>query len=153
MEHIPSREANRFSASQEIPRILCNPTVHYRIHKCLSSVPALNQINPVHVVLSSHFLKIHFNILLPCTRRSLKWSLPLRFPHQNTVYASPPNVLHDPPILLFSILSPEQYFVSITEHLAPHDVVFSTPLSPRPPHRQIFPPQHPILKHPQPVVK
>ena len=29
MEHSPSWEANRFSDSQEIPHILCNPKVHY----------------------------------------------------------------------------------------------------------------------------
>ena len=81
-------EANRFSASQEIPCVLCNLKVHYHIHKCLPPVPILSQLDPVHTP-TSHFLKIHLNIILPSMPGSPKWFLSFRFSQQNPVDASP----------------------------------------------------------------
>jgi hypothetical protein len=104
MEQSPSSEANRFVASQETPRILYNPKIHYRFHKCPLPVPLLIQLNPVHTP-TSHFLRIDLSIILPSTPRSPQWSLSLRFCQQNPVQASslPSYALHAPPIPFFSI--------------------------------------------------
>ena len=102
MEQSPSWESNRSSASQEIPHILWNSKVHYRFHNSPPFVSILNQINPIRVV-TSDFLEIIFNIILPSTPGSSKWSLSLRFPYQNPVYASslPPYALHALPISFY----------------------------------------------------
>ena len=70
MKHSTSWEANRFSASQEIPRIVWNPKVHFRVYATCS---ILSQINLFHVP-PSHLLKIHLNIILPSTPGSSRWS-------------------------------------------------------------------------------
>ena len=39
IQHSPSSDANRLRSSQEIPRSICNPKVHYRFYKCRHPLP------------------------------------------------------------------------------------------------------------------
>ena len=94
MKQSPSWEAKQFLASQEIPCILWNSNVHYRIHKRPPTVLIIRQINPFFLI---QFLKIHFNIFLLSKPGSSKWCPSLRFPQQNHVYAPPiPHTCYTP---------------------------------------------------------
>ena len=130
MVQSPSWEANWFAASQEIPSISRNPKVHYHTHKRPPPVSILGQPNQVHIP-TSHLLEINPNIIHPSMPRSPQWSS-LWFPHQDPIH---PPLLTDTchmPISFSSILSPAQYWVRSTNHLAPRYAVSSIPLLPRP---------------------
>ena len=83
-----SWEVNRFSSIQEIPRIVRNQKVNYSVYSCPPPAPIMNQIALVQDP-TFHFLNIQHSIILPSIPVSSKWSLSLRFPHQNLVYNSP----------------------------------------------------------------
>jgi len=122
---------------------------HYRTQKRPPPVPILGQPNPVHIPIS-HLLEIHPNIIHPSMPRSPHWSLSLRFAHQDPIHPPSPQQYtpHAQPISFFSILSPAQYWVRSTNHLAPRYAISSIP-------RYLFPhwseysPEHHVLKHPQ----
>ena len=149
MEQSPSRDVNRFSASQEITSILWNPKIHYPIHKCSPPVPILSQLDPVHTP-TFHFLKVHLKLSSHLRLRLPSGPFPSGFPHQYPVYVSllphtsymprpshssrsyhTNNIWGGVQILRLLIV----WFFPLPRHLVP--------LMPK------YSPQHPILKHPQ----
>jgi hypothetical protein len=87
-----SWEANSFSASQEIPRILWNPQVHYRIHNSPPPVPILSQSMPHPTSWRSILiLSSHLRLSLPSGR--LPSGLPTKIlyaPLPSTIRATRP---------------------------------------------------------------
>jgi hypothetical protein len=90
MEQSHSWEANKSSASQEIPCILWN-----RIHKPRAPVAILSMINAVHVS-PSPFFKIHFSIILPSTPMSSKLSHSYLFIFYISLQSSALNIKEKP---------------------------------------------------------
>jgi hypothetical protein len=78
MKQSSSWEDNRFSASQEIPRIITAFTKE--------RYPSVLWARSIQSTRPTHFLKIHFGIVLPFRPGSSLWSLSLRFPTK-TLYA------------------------------------------------------------------
>ena len=88
MEQSSFWEVNRSSAAQEIRRALWKGEGWLLHSNTPPPFPVLRQVNRVQAPLS-HFLKIHFCIILQSTPRPSKWSLSLKSPHQNRVCTFP----------------------------------------------------------------
>jgi len=66
IEHSPTWETSRVSASQEIPRILWTPKGHCRVFKFSLPVPILNQINYRLASWTNYFYTIFLSCCLKC---------------------------------------------------------------------------------------
>jgi hypothetical protein len=141
-------EVTRCAATQELPCILWNPKVHYRIHKSYPLVPIMSHTNPVHIipsyVSSSLILFIHLRLGLPSG--IFLSGLPI-----NNVYGflfsliratCPVHLV----VLDWSTLNYTWRRVQITKPLV---MQFSPPSRRLKSLRSKYPPQHPVLKHPQ----
>jgi hypothetical protein len=88
MELSSSWEAANSAATQELPSILWNMKVQYRIHKSTPPVPTLSQIKPIHTT-PSYRSKIHFNIVYPPMSSSTQWFLSIWLSHEYCISILP----------------------------------------------------------------
>ena len=117
-------------------------------HKRPSTVPILGQPNPIYIP-TTNLLVIHPNIIHPSTPRSPQLSPSFRFLQQESIHHSPHSYApHDQPISFFSILSPAQYWMRSTNHLAPRYAISSIPRYLVPPRCKYSPQRH-VHKQPQ----
>jgi len=113
MKHRPS---GGFQLVQKFSAISWNPKVRCRIHKCPLSVPILNQPDPVHTP-TSHFLQILLNKSSHLCLGLPSGLFPQVAPSKLCIHLSSPLYgLHAPATSFFSIFSPQQYWVSSTDH-------------------------------------
>jgi len=96
-----------FVASQEIPRILWNPKVHYRIHNCPPPVPVRSQLEPAHVPTPFSIVTLSSHLCLGL----LSGLFPSGFPIK-TLYMP----LLSPQTRYMSRPSPAKYWVSSTAY-------------------------------------
>lgn len=68
------------------------PNVHYRVYNNPPLISVLSRLNPFQA-LPTHFLEIHFNIILPSSPRSSKCSPSFQLPFQNHVMQFTLNLL------------------------------------------------------------
>ena len=96
-------------------------------------------------------MKIHFNNILSSTPRPSKWYLSLKFPHKNPLCTS---LIHCTCNMTRPSLSS---WLSHPSNIRWEQIIklLTTPSPPLPcylvPPRPLYSPQHPILKHPQPM--
>ena len=141
-----SWEVNRFSASQEIPHILWNPNVHYRIHKCPPPFSILSQLDPVHAPHPSSWrtiliLSSHLSLGLPSGFLPSGFATKTLYtPQLSPIHATCPAHLILLDFITRTILGEGYRSLNFSIYSFLHSPVTS----------YLLDPQHPILQHPRP---